>query len=207
MPLAQNPSILPSSSALAAVTPKLMPAPCAPGTGAIVTLSRCRSIPASWIGHFLRRPAPAPAPPAGPAAPQALACRPAPSQPAGAACSQAERGAARLSLALDGRRRWGRVGPSRDGMIFKLPTTTVKQGDVIVTSENPFSAVFVEEVGNDGQVQVLNPAISSSVRYVQPFNLFGQRFFVKATNLLESFGSGDSQRSEERRVGKECRCT
>ena len=36
MPFAQKPSILRSSSALAAVTPKLTPAPSAPGTGAIV---------------------------------------------------------------------------------------------------------------------------------------------------------------------------
>src|SRR6516162_7551568 len=47
MPLAQKPSILRSSSAFAAVTPKLTPAPCAPGTGAIFTWSRERSIPAS----------------------------------------------------------------------------------------------------------------------------------------------------------------
>jgi hypothetical protein len=37
MPFAQNPSILRSSSARAAVTPKLTPAASEPGTGAILT--------------------------------------------------------------------------------------------------------------------------------------------------------------------------
>ena len=47
MPLAQKPSILRSASACAAVTPKLTPAPCAPGTGAMVTPSRAGSMPAA----------------------------------------------------------------------------------------------------------------------------------------------------------------
>src|SRR3979490_290643 len=47
MPLAQKPSILRSSMARAAVTPKLTPAPCMPGTGAILTLSRATSTRAS----------------------------------------------------------------------------------------------------------------------------------------------------------------
>src|SRR6266849_2444033 len=47
MPFAQKPSILRSSSAFAAVTPKLTPAPTAPGTGAMLTRSRSRSRPAS----------------------------------------------------------------------------------------------------------------------------------------------------------------
>jgi len=79
------------------------------------------------------------------------------------------------------------------GMIFKLPATKVNKGDVIVVSESPFNAVFVEEAGEDGRLRVLNPAISSHVDYVQPKNLLGQRFFIKATSLLESFGGDKSQ--------------
>ena len=81
------------------------------------------------------------------------------------------------------------------GMIFKLPATKVNKGDVIVVSESPFNAVFVEEVGEDERVRVLNPAISSQVDYVQPKNLLGQRFFIKATSLLDSFGGDKSQNS------------
>ena len=47
MPFAQKPSIFLSSSAFAAVTPKFTPAASAPGTGAIFTPSRARSMPAS----------------------------------------------------------------------------------------------------------------------------------------------------------------
>jgi hypothetical protein len=54
MPLAQNPSTLPFSNARAALTPKLVPAPCAPGIGAIVTASRSASMPASARRHALR---------------------------------------------------------------------------------------------------------------------------------------------------------
>lgn len=82
-----------------------------------------------------------------------------------------------------------------EGMVLRLPVTKVKEGDVIVVSENPFSAVFVDQVNENGQVRVLNPANSSAVDFAQPANLLGQRFFVKATNLLESFGSGDGDKS------------
>ena len=76
-----------------------------------------------------------------------------------------------------------------------MPTTEVNKGDVIVVSESPFTAVFVEEVRSDGRVRVLNPAISSEVQYVQPKNLLGQRFFIKARNLFESFSADKSQNS------------
>src|SRR3569833_761564 len=75
-----------------------------------------------------------------------------------------------------------------DGMIVKLPTPQVGKGDVIVVSENPFNAVFVEDVASDGQVRVLNTAITAQVPYVQPKNLLGQRLFVKAASLFESLG-------------------
>src|ERR1700685_4304396 len=47
MPLAQKPSSLRSSRALEAMTPKFGTSPIRPGTGAILTLSRSRSMPAA----------------------------------------------------------------------------------------------------------------------------------------------------------------
>ena len=79
-----------------------------------------------------------------------------------------------------------------DGLVLKLPVARVKEGDILIVSDNPFTAVFVDDVSPEGQVRVLNPATNSAVDFAQPANLLGQRFFVKATNLLESFDGSNS---------------
>src|SRR5437773_909844 len=50
-----------------------------------------------------------------------------------------------------------------DGMVFRLPVTKVKEGDVLIVSESPFTAVFVDKVDSNGTARVLNPASSSAV--------------------------------------------
>jgi hypothetical protein len=76
-----------------------------------------------------------------------------------------------------------------EGAVLRLPVPTVKEGDVIVMSENPFAAAFIDEVGKGGQVRVAKTD-GSLTDFEQPANLLGQRFFIKATNLLESFADG-----------------
>ncbi|WP_157650557.1 hypothetical protein [Burkholderia ubonensis] len=82
-----------------------------------------------------------------------------------------------------------------DGWIFRLPVSEVHEGDVVVVSDDPFSAVFVRKVGTEGQLQVLNPAEYSSGEFTQPTNLFGQRYYVKAVSLLDSLGDLGNENS------------
>lgn len=74
-----------------------------------------------------------------------------------------------------------------EGVVVRLPVTSVKEGDVIVISESPFTAAFVDEVGSGGHCRV-SKTDGSVTDFEPPANLLGQRFFVKATSLLESFG-------------------
>lgn len=76
-----------------------------------------------------------------------------------------------------------------EGMVLRLPVTTVKEGEIIVLSENPFTAAFIDQVGTGGSVRVAKTD-GSVTDFEPPANLLGQRFYVKASNLMESFGSG-----------------
>jgi len=81
-----------------------------------------------------------------------------------------------------------------EGAVLRLPVTTVKEGDVIVMSETPFTAAFIDEVSTGGKVRVAKTD-GTVTDFEPPANLLGQRFFIKATNLLESFGDGGDDKS------------
>lgn len=76
-----------------------------------------------------------------------------------------------------------------DPCIFRFPVTEVYPGDLIVTADSPFSALFVVEVDGDS-VRGVVPGTQQLVRYIPPDTVFGPRFFVKVFSLLNLFGGG-----------------
>jgi hypothetical protein len=81
-----------------------------------------------------------------------------------------------------------------EGMVLRLPVSSVQEGDIVILSENPFTAAFVDEVGTSGQVRVAKTD-GSVTDFDPPANLLGQRFYVKATNLMESLGGGEGDKN------------
>jgi hypothetical protein len=81
-----------------------------------------------------------------------------------------------------------------EGMVLRLPVKEVKEGEIVVLSESPFTAAFIDEVGTGGTVRVAKTD-GSVTDFEPPANLLGQRFYVKATNLMESFGSGGGDKN------------
>ena len=75
-----------------------------------------------------------------------------------------------------------------EGYIYRLPVQSVKPGDLIITSENPFDVLFVQAVGEDGGLSGLDPRNNTVVDYVQPTNLFNVQFFVKVVSLVDVLG-------------------
>jgi hypothetical protein len=72
--------------------------------------------------------------------------------------------------------------------VYRLPVQSVKAGDLIITSESPFAALFVQEVVRaDGHLLGLDP-YNLQVEYTPPTNLFNVRFFVTVVSLLDLNG-------------------
>ena len=78
-------------------------------------------------------------------------------------------------------------------MVLRLPVTTVKEGEIVVLSESPFTAAFIDEVETGGKVRVAKTD-GSVTDFEPPANLL-VTFYVKATNLMESFGSGGGDKN------------
>src|ERR1700749_1562047 len=76
-----------------------------------------------------------------------------------------------------------------DPYVFRFPVTEVEPGDMIVTADSPFSALFVVEAHGD-YVRGVVPGTQQLVRYIPPSNVFGQRFFVKVFSIINLFGGG-----------------
>jgi len=69
-----------------------------------------------------------------------------------------------------------------DNFIYRIPVPfkKVKRGDLVITSEDPFSAVFArDDADANGQFSALNPEDNTKTEYIQPANLFNIQFFVK----------------------------
>jgi hypothetical protein len=71
-----------------------------------------------------------------------------------------------------------------DNLVFRVPADSVAPGDLIITSENPFSVLFVQEVLKNGHIRGVNPATSAVVEYVPPMNILKKRIYVKAVSLF-----------------------
>jgi hypothetical protein len=78
-----------------------------------------------------------------------------------------------------------------DPFVIRLPVQEVFPGDLVVTSDSPFSALFVVNAQQDF-IRGVVPGTQELVKYVPPQNLFGFQFFVKAFSLLNAFGGGGS---------------
>jgi len=78
-----------------------------------------------------------------------------------------------------------------DKYVYRLPVNEgqVQAGDLLIMSDSPFQALFVEAV-KDGTIIALDPTSGSVVEYVPHTNMFGMKFFVKAVSLIENIGSG-----------------
>jgi len=71
--------------------------------------------------------------------------------------------------------------------VYRLPSTEVKRGDLIVTSDPPnFSALYVLDADDPDDIECLDTGTSQIVRYCAPRNLFLQ-FYVRAVSLLDLF--------------------
>jgi hypothetical protein len=78
-----------------------------------------------------------------------------------------------------------------DNFIYRIPVTEVERGDLIITSETPFSALFVrDDAKANEKLSGLDPQSNRLVDYVLPTNLFNVRFFVKVFNLIQGGGLG-----------------
>jgi hypothetical protein len=64
----------------------------------------------------------------------------------------------------------------------------VQAGDLLITSDDPFHALFVKGKGRNGTIKAIDPRTSTEVDYIPPTNMFGVRFFVKAISLVEGLG-------------------
>jgi hypothetical protein len=79
-----------------------------------------------------------------------------------------------------------------DPYVFRFPVLAVEPGDLIVTADSPFSALFVVEAHGDF-VRGVVPGTQQLVRYVPPSNIFGQSFFVKVFSIFNLFGGGGGE--------------
>lgn len=71
--------------------------------------------------------------------------------------------------------------------LYKLPATSVKPGDTVVISEAPLDVIYVTEVRADGSVEGINPRTSRREVWVPKNNIFGIKFFITLTSLV-NFG-------------------
>lgn len=79
-----------------------------------------------------------------------------------------------------------------DNYIYRLPVQSVKQGDLIITSDSPFSILYVQDVSKEGQLSGLNPYTNTVEQYIPPANLLNIHFFVKVVSLLDGL-AGDRE--------------
>jgi hypothetical protein len=83
-----------------------------------------------------------------------------------------------------------------ESYVYRLPIQKPQAGDLIILSDNPFRAIFVEEAEDDeddeddkdlaveGRITGIDPASSQVVEYVQPKNGTNQRWFVRVFSPL-----------------------
>jgi len=81
--------------------------------------------------------------------------------------------------------------------VFRIPVETVKDGDLIVTSDCPFSVMYVLNVDDyPGRIRGLDPLCGEVVEYSRPTSLFFN-FFVKLVSIYDLFGDSRDKDAEE----------
>lgn len=80
-----------------------------------------------------------------------------------------------------------------EAYVYRLPITRkeLKPGDLIITSENPFSVLFIEQVHQNGEVRGLDPSTSRIYTYTPKVSLFSEApLYVKVVSLLDGLDQG-----------------
>jgi hypothetical protein len=81
----------------------------------------------------------------------------------------------------------GMTFEATDGHIYRIPVKSAKQGDLLLLSDSPLTAIFLEDdVEDDDSVSGINPLTCERVEYVQPISALGQRWFVKVFSSLNA---------------------
>jgi hypothetical protein len=76
------------------------------------------------------------------------------------------------------------LGPGVNSGVLRIPVAEVKRGELIVTSDCPFSLLYVLEQ-NEARVRGLDPFTGNIVQYTAPLNLFFN-YFVRVQSLFGS---------------------
>jgi len=74
-----------------------------------------------------------------------------------------------------------------EGYVYRVPTTDVDRGDLIVTSDAPLATLFVQDIREDGTIRGIDPRTNRVQIYVQPTNIFNLAFFVKVVGVFDVF--------------------
>src|SRR5262245_13946129 len=62
-----------------------------------------------------------------------------------------------------------------ENYIWRVPAEELKAGDIIIKSDNPFSALIVTKSNHGAHIEGFDPATSTCVEYCPPTNLLNCR--------------------------------
>ena len=71
---------------------------------------------------------------------------------------------------------------------YRIPVSTVEVGAILVTSDEPFAVLFVQEVVSPTHIRGIDPFRQEQVDYVVPSNIFSLAFFVRVVSIFDLFG-------------------
>lgn len=83
-----------------------------------------------------------------------------------------------------------------EGSTYRLPVSRVRADDLLIRSDNPLSALFVEQNDDTGLIMGTDAATGERVTYRAPMNLLRTRLYVKVVNLYEGALGGDGDERE-----------
>jgi hypothetical protein len=81
-----------------------------------------------------------------------------------------------------------------DDIVYRIPIKDPCGGDLIVISDSPLRAVFVQEVLENGHLKGLDPINSAVIDYAPIANLLKVKFYVKVMSLVDVMGKTDEDK-------------
>jgi hypothetical protein len=81
-----------------------------------------------------------------------------------------------------------------DDIVYRIPIKDPCEGDLIVISDSPLRAVFVQEVLENGHLKGLDPINSAVIDYAPIANLLKVKFYVKVMSLVDVMGKTDEDK-------------
>jgi hypothetical protein len=73
-----------------------------------------------------------------------------------------------------------------DDIVYRMPIKDPKGGDLIVISDSPLRALFVQDVLDNGHLKGLDPINSAVINYAPTTNLLNVKFYVKVVSLVDA---------------------